>query len=135
MSVTGTSEYWPESYFIGDDDLTPDFEIGKRFGMGGEVWSEDPTLIGTNASNKFPAGGATFGYAVRHADGSHTFHHGGMAERGDWTPREIWMRILNDATAIPVGGSIHRLLTVAASDGYTTKVRGLWLKITDEVID
>ena len=58
-----------------------------------------------------------------------------MAERGDWTPREVWMRMQSEAASLPPGWTIHALVTLCASPGFTTKVRNLWCKVTDEVID
>ncbi len=135
VSSTGVSEYFQEIHLICDDDLTADFEIGRYFGVQGEVWCDDPTLVGVNTGNKITAGGVTFGYALKRPDGSYSLQYGGMLERGDWTQRQVWMRMDSDSTSIPVGWSIHLCVMLAASPGYTAKVRYLAVSKTDAVID
>lgn len=135
VSMTGTSQYFDELRLICDDPITAAFEIGKYFGIGGEAWSNDTTLYGSDGGGWVTAGGVTFGYAINRLDGSYSLHYGSMAERGDWTPREVWMRMQFEAASLPPGWTIHALITLCASPGFTTKVRNPWCKVTDEVID
>lgn len=135
VSVTGTSQFFDELRLICADPITDAFEIGKYFGMGAEVWSDDDTLYGSDANGWITAGGVAFGYAVNRQDGSFALVYGSMAERGDWTPREMWQRCLSDAASLPPGWTIHALMTLCMSPGKTTKVRNPWCKMSNEVID
>lgn len=135
VTMLGNSQYFDEIRLICDDPITDDFEIGRYFGMGGDVLCTDPTLYGSDAGGWLNAGGVAFGYAINRQDGSFSLNTGGIAQRGDWTPREIWMRCGVDASSLPPGWTIHAMITLVVSPGYVSKVRNLWCKITDEVID
>lgn len=128
LSVTSKFEYSDYCIFFNEDPLTMMDIAGKYAQIGGEVWSNDPTLqLGRTT------GGVAFGLISKSADGAVLGGHFSCQERGDWTARENWVRaFLANGTS---GITIHAAVRMKQAPGKTSKFRNLFVRVTDDVQD
>lgn len=133
VTMLVTSEYWKYIWLICEAPITTADEIGKYVRITGDVWCNDPTMVGP-VDNSFPSGGVTFGLAVKLPTGDYVPTAAGFAERGDWTQREIWTRVGADETSAP-GITYHAAVLMQATPGKTCKVRNLAVEVTDAAVD
>lgn len=130
-SASFTSQYGDYCWLICETPITTADVAGKYVRITGEVWCNDPTMLG-QAGNKYPGGGVALGLAAK-LPGSGYSSDCAIAQRGDWTEREAWMPVELDESAAP-GVTYHVAIMMQAYPGYTCKVRNLAVEVTDAAV-
>lgn len=129
-AVSTTSMYFRSITFVCDDPITSADAIGKYIGVTAEVWSNDPTVIQGVAYS-----GVILCIASKIPGQPYNVRWVSPVSRGDWTTREGWGEVILDDTIAP-GVTWHvGVLFWSHGPGYTSKVRNLQVRVTDEVID
>lgn len=126
LSPAGTQRNWQN--VVCNDPITLADTVGKYVGITADYWCDDPSSADGVTQN-----GVTLGIIARDTTtGKYTSGPilGGSFQRGDFTPREVWVRVPNIT-----GVTWHLCVSLRASIGKSAKVRGINVRVTDGVVD
>ncbi|MCW0208617.1 MAG: hypothetical protein OJK14_16080, partial [Achromobacter sp.] len=126
MAPTGAQRNYQN--VICDDPITLADAVGKYVGITAEYWSDDPAAASGVTQN-----GVALGIIAKDTVGG-TYAAapilGCSYQRGDFTEREVWIRVPEIS-----GVTWHLCASMRAATGKAAKLRALNVRVTDAVVD
>jgi hypothetical protein len=126
MSPTGAQRTWQN--VICDDPITLADAVGKYVGITADFWSDDPAAASGVTQN-----GVALGIIAKDTvAGTYAAAPilGCSYQRGDFTEREVWIRVPEIA-----GVTWHLCASLRAATGNAAKLRAINVRVTDTVVD